>query len=174
MRSFDAAKVKETLECLTVEKCKLTLASQQLPKVVAARGTWDRKEAVYGTEFRVEKFSNEFLEAVSRSCFFFAFGCELTSSPSSALQAAKAVSLKEFALPEPNQFIPKDVHVDKVEGVEVSLLVASPVEISTDASLLFSCSPSRSLHSFASPRSLSSGTRRTTGSGFREPTSGSA
>ncbi|KAL7413771.1 Metalloenzyme, LuxS/M16 peptidase-like protein [Mrakia frigida] len=99
MRGFDAEKVKETLECLTVEKCKLTVASQELPKAVAERGTWDRKEAVYGTEFRVEKFSQEFLDA-----------------------AAKAVSLKEFALPEPNQFIPKDVHVDKIEGVE-------PVEV---------------------------------------------
>ena len=66
MRGFDAEKVKETLECLTVEKCKLTVASQELPKAVAARGTWDRKEAVYGTKFRVEKFSEEFLEAVSR------------------------------------------------------------------------------------------------------------
>lgn len=97
MRGFDGEQVKKTLECLTVEKCKLTLASQTLPKAVAARGTWDKTEAIYKTEYRVEKFSDEFVKA-----------------------AHAAVSVDEFALPVPNEFIPKDVHVDKVEGVEVS------------------------------------------------------
>lgn len=66
MREFDEGAVRGTLEVLVdVGKCKMLVAAQALPKGVEQRGSWDRKEAIYGTEFRIEKFSDEFVKAVS-------------------------------------------------------------------------------------------------------------
>lgn len=64
-REFDGEAFKKTLDLLTIERCRITLSSQALPKSVA--GTWDKKEPIYGTEYKVEKFSDEFLDAVSCS-----------------------------------------------------------------------------------------------------------
>lgn len=65
VREFDAEGVRKTLEGLTVDRCKLTVASQELPKSVAARGGYDKKEPIYGTEYRVERLSEEFVKQVN-------------------------------------------------------------------------------------------------------------
>ncbi|CDZ96447.1 related to ste23-metalloprotease involved in a-factor processing [Phaffia rhodozyma] len=96
MRAFDETLVRETLDVLVdVGKCKMVLAGKKLPAEVEKKvGTWDRKEAIYGTEFRVDKFGEEFVRAASRPA-----------------------PISDLHLPVPNEFIPEDLNVDKIENI---------------------------------------------------------
>lgn len=64
MRSFDEGQVRDVVRRLAdIGEVKGMLAGQKLPKSMEGR-TWDQKEKVYGTEYRVEKFSEQLVKAV--------------------------------------------------------------------------------------------------------------
>lgn len=64
MRDFDERQVRDVVGRLAdVDQVKGMLAGQKLPKSMANR-TWDKKEKVYGTEYLVERFSEDLVKAV--------------------------------------------------------------------------------------------------------------
>lgn len=81
LREFDAAQVQSTLECLSLDKCRITLAGRVPPPGV----TLDHTETWYGTEYTIRKLRPELLQQ-----------CD---------------TLQGLSLPQANSFIPSDLHV---------------------------------------------------------------
>lgn len=67
MRSFNADQIRSVIDRLAdVGQVKGMVAGQKLPKSMEDK-TWDCKEKVYGTEYRVDRFSEELVNAVRSS-----------------------------------------------------------------------------------------------------------
>lgn len=81
LREFDANLIRSTLDCLSVDSCRIMLAGREPP----AGAVLDRNETWYGTEYTVRKLRPELLQ--SRE------------------------ALQGMALPQENSFIPNDLHV---------------------------------------------------------------
>lgn len=86
-REFDHDLIKQTLACLSPEKCRISVAAQECPDGTQA---WDQKEKWYGTEYKLSPLPAEILSK----------------------QASDAADL---ALPKPNNFIPQSFDVEKVK-----------------------------------------------------------
>jgi insulysin len=92
---FDEELFRGAVESLRkAGECRVMVAGWEMPK--AAKAKWDRKEDIYGTEFRLEKFGEEF----EKSCL-------------------EPPVVPELHLPGPNIFIPTNFEVDKIEDVKV-------------------------------------------------------
>lgn len=64
MREFDERQVRDVIAHLAnIDEVKGTLAGQKLPKSMTGR-TWDKKEKIYGTEYLIERFSEDLVKAV--------------------------------------------------------------------------------------------------------------
>jgi insulysin len=71
MREFDERQVRDVIARLAdISKVKGLLAGQKLPTSMAGR-SWDQKEKVYGTEYLVERFSEDLVKAVRLSVGHF-------------------------------------------------------------------------------------------------------
>lgn len=83
-REFDLDLIQNTLQCLSPEKCRIFVASQQLPD---GSKVWDSKERWYGTEYKLQPLN-------------------------SSLQGFKANEFEGLSLPKPNSFIPSNFEVE--------------------------------------------------------------
>ncbi|KAL5117480.1 metalloprotease [Pleosporales sp. CAS-2024a] len=90
IRKFDPDRISEAMSYLRPDNFRMTIVSQDFP------GGWDRKEKWYGTEYKVEKLSKDFLAEIKT-----AFESKERSS--------------ELHLPHKNEFIPSRLHVEKKE-----------------------------------------------------------
>jgi insulysin len=94
--------VRDTLEMLTVEKGRVVLMATASEHKKVGDGSGDEggweKEPIYGTDYKVEKLDDEFLE-----------------------QAQGSNDIPELFLPGPNEFMPTNLDVEKREVAEPSL-----------------------------------------------------
>ncbi|KAF2841383.1 a-pheromone processing metallopeptidase Ste23 [Patellaria atrata CBS 101060] len=90
LRKFDARAIRRGLGYLHPKNCRLTVVSQEFP------GEWDQREKWYGTEYKVEDMSQEFLEMLQE-----------------AAQSAQEDRPSELHLPHRNEFIPTRLEVQK-------------------------------------------------------------
>ncbi|MCJ1394478.1 Insulinase (Peptidase M16) [Xylographa bjoerkii] len=97
IREFDADAITKAMSYLRTDNYRLTVVSQEFP------GDWDHKEKWYGTEYRTEKISPDFEEAVRKAG-------ESTAKDRPA----------ELHLPHVNEFIPTRLTVEKKEVPEPS------------------------------------------------------
>lgn len=91
---FDPEGIQKGLSYLRPDNFRLTIVSRDFP------GDWDRKERWYGTEYKIEKLSTEFLKDL-----------EMAASPSRERPS-------ELHLPPKNEFIPTRLDVEKKEVEE--------------------------------------------------------
>lgn len=106
LRKFDPQAIEQGLSFFTPENFRMSLASQTFP------GDWDQKEKWYGTEYKYEKIPADFVEEIKRAA---------TSTSNDRLT--------ELHLPHQNQFIPKNLDVEKKEVTEPDI---APVLIRND------------------------------------------
>ncbi|EJD07222.1 insulin-degrading enzyme [Fomitiporia mediterranea MF3/22] len=92
-RKWDKKLVRETLNALDVKNCYIFVAAQDHSQI-GKTGPW-LTERWYGTQYMEEKFHNDFISA-----------------------ARKKNDIKELALPKPNEFIPKNTDVEKIDVSE--------------------------------------------------------
>ncbi len=106
-------KIREYLESFRLEKGRVILMAQKGDlESVGFRDHWET-EPWYGTEYRVERFDDDFVEQVSiMSLLYYA-----TINP--FFQANGANDIPQLFLPGPNEFIPTNLDVDKREVVKV-------------------------------------------------------
>ncbi|SPO02733.1 related to insulysin precursor (metalloendopeptidase) [Cephalotrichum gorgonifer] len=106
LRDFDPVLIKKTLDCLRTDNFRMTVISQQFP------GDWDQKEKWYGTEYRVEKIPEEFMEELRQAA---------STTPENRLLA--------LHFPHKNNFIPTKLEVEKKDIKEPAV---SPAVIRND------------------------------------------
>ncbi|EEP79149.1 hypothetical protein UREG_03995 [Uncinocarpus reesii 1704] len=92
LRKFDPALITRGLSYLNADNFNIELISQTYP------GDWNQKEKWYGTEYRVEKVSEQLLSEIR----------ELLESP-------PAGKIPELHLPHKNEFVPTRLEVEKKE-----------------------------------------------------------
>lgn len=107
---FDAEAIVEALQLLDIGRGNVAVTAKVMP---AGVGPLDQTEPVYGTRYRRDKMPIEIVTAVSRL-----IAC--TKRYLSTSQAQAENPIPELFLPGPNAFVPKDLHVGKVEIQEVS------------------------------------------------------
>ena len=95
IRHFDPKGIVKALEYLRYDKCRITLVSQEFP------GNWDMKERWYGTEYKLERISADFLASMKK-----------------ASEIGVEARIPELHLPLPNDFIPSKLTVEKKEPSE--------------------------------------------------------
>ncbi|KAF2673613.1 LuxS/MPP-like metallohydrolase [Microthyrium microscopicum] len=91
-RVFSPAKIQEGLEYLRPDNVRITVVSQNYP------GTWDKKEAWYGTEYSYQPWPKDFKKMI-----IDAAGARSADRPS------------QLHLPHKNEFIPTRLDVEKKE-----------------------------------------------------------
>lgn len=69
VEKFDAAEIEASLAHLDVRRSMMAVTARPLPKTI---GELDQKEPIYGTEYKVEKMSKEFIEEVGTFQSFIA------------------------------------------------------------------------------------------------------
>ncbi|RPA87280.1 hypothetical protein BJ508DRAFT_97930 [Ascobolus immersus RN42] len=94
IREFNPEQITQAINHLTPKNFRLTIVSQVPPEGL---GEMDQTEQWYGTEYRVDKISEEFLGELS------------------SLFDKHAPVLSELHLPHPNEFIPSNFEVEKKE-----------------------------------------------------------
>lgn len=92
IRRFDPKAITEALGYLRHDNCRITLISQEYP------GNWDKRERWYGTEYRLER-----IEA--------GFAAQLEE----AAKIGAKDRIKDLHPPDPNDFIPSKLSVEKKE-----------------------------------------------------------
>ncbi|KAK5166544.1 metalloprotease [Saxophila tyrrhenica] len=95
---FDADAIKAGLDALRPDNFKIQLQSQTFP------GTWDRKEKWYGTEYRLEKIPDDFMEELKK-----------------AAASAPSERPSELHLPGVNEFVPQRLDVERKDVKEPSV-----------------------------------------------------
>jgi len=95
IRKFDPEAIKKGLDCLTAENYRLTIVSQTFP------GNWDQKEKWYGTEYKIEMVPED-----------------LQGQVREAIKSTSNERPKDLHLPHKNEFVPKNVSVEKKEVAE--------------------------------------------------------
>ncbi|TIB35721.1 hypothetical protein E3P86_02628 [Wallemia ichthyophaga] len=96
IREYDPHCIKQSLDALNLDNCRVMLAAKD---PIEGVGELDQVEKWYGTKYRVDKLSEDLLKDIRNS-----------SSP------------PEMHLPHPNQFIPTNFDVEKVEINEPSIV----------------------------------------------------
>ena len=92
LRKFDPEAIKNGLAHLRPDNFRLIFVSQQYP------GNWDKKERWYGTQYKIERISDNFLSVLNA-----AWSARASERPS------------ELHLPHKNEFIPTKLEVEKKE-----------------------------------------------------------
>lgn len=87
---FDAKAIEDCLKLLDPRQAKIAITAKETPADV---GELTDKEPIYGTEYKVIKMDEEFLQ-----------------------RASSSEVLPGLALPGPNAFIPENLAVEKIEG----------------------------------------------------------
>ena len=95
IRKFDGDAISTALGYLKADNYRLTIVSQKYP------GDWPMKERWYGTEYKVERISPDFADAVKKAE-------EFTSKD----------RIPDLKLPHKNEFIPSKLTVEKKEVAE--------------------------------------------------------
>ena len=95
IRKFDSDAIATALNHLRADNYRLTIVSQTYP------GDWNMKEKWYGTEYKVQPMSNDFIAAVKEA--------EATTSQN---------RIPALHLPHRNEFIPSKLTVEKREVEE--------------------------------------------------------
>jgi insulysin len=90
LRKFEPVKIEEALECLRPDNFRLCVVSQKVP------GDWDKRERWYGTEYKYEKITEDFLDEIRQAAA--RTGCN---------------RLPDLHLPHKNEFIPTKLEVEK-------------------------------------------------------------
>ncbi|KAH6383666.1 hypothetical protein HBI60_254920 [Parastagonospora nodorum] len=90
IRKFDSERISEAMSYLRPDNFRMTIVSQDFP------GGWDGKEKWYGTEYNVQKLSEDFLAEIN------------------AAFESKERSV-ELHFPHKNEFIPSRLDVEKKE-----------------------------------------------------------
>jgi insulysin len=109
LRKFDAAGIEEGLTCIRPDNFRMTVVSQTIQE------RWQSKEKWYGTEYTYEKIPADLLS-------------EINKAASSTIKNR----LAELHLPHENQFIPKQLEVEKKEIKEPAI---EPKLIRNDATV---------------------------------------
>ncbi|PWN29969.1 hypothetical protein BDZ90DRAFT_229012 [Jaminaea rosea] len=91
-REFDQDLIRNTLACLSPERCRVSIAAQECPDGSKA---WDQKEKWYGTEYKLTPLPTNLL----------------TSSAAADASMSSTQSFEDLSLPEPNSFIPQSFDV---------------------------------------------------------------
>jgi insulysin len=109
LEEFDVELLTNATQLLDPRRAVIGVTCQTLPSSV--QGTFDRKEPIYGTEYKLEKVSEKFLKEVSA----------ITSGGRHLLmaQALTGASISDLQLPGPNLFIPEKLDVEKLNVTEV-------------------------------------------------------
>lgn len=107
---FDAQGIVEALQLLDIGKGNVAVTAKVIP---AGVGPLDQIEPVYGTRYRRDKMPVEIVASVSRLIL-----CTEPCLSKTQVQADNPIP--ELFLPGPNAFVPKDLHVEKVDIQEVS------------------------------------------------------
>ena len=92
IRKFDSNAIAKALTFLRPDNFRLGVVSQDFP------GDWDKKEKWYGTEYKVERFDPTFSAALTK-----------------AGESTSKDRIPELYLPQPNEFIPTKLAVEKKE-----------------------------------------------------------
>lgn len=95
VRKFERELIQRTIGYLRPDNFRLTLTSRTYP------GDWDQKEKWYGTEYRVEKIPEDFMEDIRK-----------------AFSVPKTERIPTLHLPHHNQFVPTKLEVEKKEVKE--------------------------------------------------------
>lgn len=101
LREFDPELIKKTLDCLSTDNFRMTIISQRFP------GGWDQKEKWYGTEYKVEKIPEDFMEELKQAT---------AMTPETRLPA--------LHIPHKNNFIPTKLEVEKKDVKEPAVAPA--------------------------------------------------
>jgi insulysin len=97
LKKFDPQAILEAQACLTPEKCRFILVSQNYP------GTWESKEQWYGTEYTYSAIPQDLRQRLSK-----------------AFKSSSSTRPPEFHLPHKNEFIPTRFEVEKKEVAELA------------------------------------------------------
>ena len=92
VRKFDAQAISQGIQFLRPDNCRMMIVNQE------HNGGFDLKEKWYGTDYKVEKISEEFATEVAK-----------------ALQSKPGDRPAELHLPHKNEFIPQRLTVEKKE-----------------------------------------------------------
>jgi insulysin len=92
LREFNPEGIKESLSFLRPDNFRMVIVSQDFP------GDWDQKEKWYGTEYKTERLSKEFLDELKK-----------------AVQSTAKERPQELHFPHPNEFIPTRLEVERKE-----------------------------------------------------------
>lgn len=92
LRRFDPELIKEAMSYLRADNFRLIIVSQDYP------GEWDQKEKWYGTEYKVEKIPQDFLNGIQK-----------------ALEATSSTRTSDVHMPHKNEFVPTRLSVEKKE-----------------------------------------------------------
>lgn len=98
IRRFNPEGIKRGLDALTPDNFRITLVSKKYP------GDWNLKEKWYGTEYKYEKMSPDFMQAVKTAY----------TMPASERPA-------DLHLPTKNEFVPQRLDVEKKEVAEPAI-----------------------------------------------------
>lgn len=93
--TFEPKLIRNSIDSLRPDNFRLTLTSRTYP------GDWDQKEKWYGTEYRVEKIPDDFMQDIR-----------------AAYSVSKADRIAKLHLPHHNQFVPTKLEVEKKEVKE--------------------------------------------------------
>lgn len=93
---WDPEIIRKSCQLLDPMQAMITVVTQELPKDVSF--TFDQSEKIYGTEYHQERLSQEFLE-----------------------EAKTGKPIPELFLPGPNEFIPENLDVNKIEVDEPAI-----------------------------------------------------
>lgn len=97
IREFDPVVIRKALDCLRPDKFRIFITAQTSPGDI---GEMNQTEKWYGTEYRVDKISKDFLSEIQ------------------ALYGKDAKKIPELHMPHKNEFIPTDFNVQKKEVKE--------------------------------------------------------
>ncbi|POS84570.1 hypothetical protein EPUL_004076 [Erysiphe pulchra] len=98
VQKFDPDIIKTYLSYLRPDNFRIILTTQKVD------GTWDKKEKWYGTEYAIKKIPSDFLFEIRK-----------------AYESTGNERLAELRMPQKNQFIPKNLSVEKKSIKEVAL-----------------------------------------------------
>lgn len=98
---FDEARVKECLEGLVSERCRVFVGGKE---PLEGREGWSEKEEYYGTEYEIRPLQVDVKEVSGLG----RMSCWCRADPTRLEQPAPAV---ELALPGPNIFLPEDLEL---------------------------------------------------------------
>lgn len=116
---FDAEperKVREYLNSFTLERGRVVLMAKkgELENVLSKDLKWE-KEPIYGTEYHVQRFNEEFILQVRCHHHHHCFN----SLKYLASQSSSKNDILELYLPKPNEFIPTNLDVHKLDVAQV-------------------------------------------------------